>query len=197
MRLFIALPLPQKAEQFLGNIIEDLRQKEQKVGKVKWVDSKNIHLTMKFLGETDENKIEDISTAIKKTAGKHSSVNCTINKINGFPNLNRPRIIWAGLENENNDDNLIKLENIASDIDTEMSQLGFEKENRKFKSHLTLGRVKDNKDLHNLTKYLESLKIQPEDLLFDKIVLFKSTLTPKGAIYERLYESDLGGFVFE
>ncbi|MCP4706091.1 MAG: RNA 2',3'-cyclic phosphodiesterase [candidate division Zixibacteria bacterium] len=192
MRLFIALPLPEKAEQFLGNIIDDLIQKR---GKVKWVDSKNIHLTLKFLGETDEQYIDDISTAIKKTATKHSSIKSTINKINGFPNLNRPRVIWAGLEDI--DDCLDKLENIALDIDNEMSVIGFEKENKKFKSHLTLGRVKDNKNIGELTKYLETYRIQPQAVLFDKIVLFKSTLTPQGAIYERLYQADLGEFVFE
>ncbi len=192
MRLFIALPLPEKAEQFLGYIIDDLKQKR---GKVKWVSSKNIHLTMKFLGNTEKSKIEDIKSAIKKTASKHSQINSTINKINGFPNLNRPRVIWAGLDN--NENCLDKLENIASDIDDEMSQLGFEKENKKFKSHLTLGRVKDNKNIGELTKYLETYRINPQSVLFDKIVLFKSTLTPQGAIYERLYQADLGGFIFQ
>ena len=190
MRLFIALPLSTEVENFLGNIINDLKQKR---GNVKWVDSKNIHLTMKFLGETDENKVEAIIESIKSVAAKHKSVDCTINKVNAFPNIKRPKVVWAGLE----DINLDKLEKIASDIDNEMSRLDFEKENKKFKSHLTLGRVKDNKDMDELTKYLESYKIQPYDILFDKIVLFKSTLTPQGAIYERLYEANLGSFVFE
>lgn len=192
MRLFIALPLSKDVEQFLNNIILDLKQKR---GKIKWVDSKNIHLTLKFLGETNENKIDSIINAIKNTASKYSSVNCTINKVNAFPNIKRPKVVWAGLEDQNN--SLDKLESIAIDIDNEMSQLRFEKENKKFKSHLTLGRVKDDKDLHELTKYLESYQIQPMAVLFDKVVLFKSTLTPDGPIYERLYEADLGGFVFE
>jgi len=189
MRLFIALPLPDDVEQYLGSIIDDLKQKR---GKVKWVDSKNIHLTIKFLGETEESKVESISTAIKKVAGNHNSIKCTINKIGAFPNLMRPKVIWAGMQN-----NIDKLEAIASEIDNEMSELGFEKENRKFKSHLTLGRVKDNRDLYYLTKYLESYRIEPQDILYDNIVLFKSTLTPDGPIYERLCEVNLGGFVFE
>ena len=189
MRLFIALPLPDEVEKFLENIIKEFKQKP---GKVKWVDSNNIHLTLKFLGEADQNKVEDISESIKSVASKHKSIKCTIDKIGGFPNLKRPKVIWAGL-----DGNIEKLESVASDIDTEMSQLGFEKENRKFKSHLTLGRVKDNKDLSELTKYLTDYKLQPKTILFDKIVLFKSTLTPKGPIYERLCEAELGGFVFE
>ncbi len=192
MRLFIALPLHNEVEQFLGKIIDDLKQKRSKV---KWVDSKNIHLTMKFLGETDESKVEAIIESLKSVASKHKSIECTINKINGFPNLRNPRVIWAGIENKK--DNINKLEAIALDIDNEMSQLEFEKENKKFKSHLTLGRVKDDRNIDELTKYLESYKIQPMAVLFDKIVLFKSTLTPDGPIYERLYEADLGGFVFE
>ena len=188
MRLFIALPLSDDVEQFLSNIILDLKQKR---GRVKWVASKNIHLTMKFLGETDESKVEAISTALKKVAGKHSSVKCTIDKIGGFPNLKRPKVIWAGLK-----DNIDKLEVIASDTDDEMALLGFEKENRKFKSHLTLGRVKDAGDLYELTNYLESYQLHPKEIMFDRIVLFKSTLTPHGPIYEKLCESELGGLMF-
>ena len=192
MRLFIALPLPDEVEQFLSNTIDDLKQKQ---GRVKWVDSKNIHLTMKFLGETDESKIEAISTAVKKVASRYSSVKSTIYKIGGFPNLRRPRVIWAGIENKK--DNIEKLEAIALNIEDEMAELGFEKENRKFKSHLTLGRVKDNRNLAKLTEYLENYQFQPQDILFDRIVLFKSTLTPDGPIYERLCEAKLGRFIFE
>ena len=189
MRLFIALPLSDDIERFLSNIIDNLKQKR---GQVKWVNSKNIHLTMKFLGETDKSIIEAISTTVKKVASKHSSVKCTIDKIGGFPNLRRPKVIWAGIE-----DNIDRLEAIVSDIENEMAGLGFEKENRKFKSHLTLGRVKDNRNLYELTKYLESYQLQPKEILFDKIVLFKSTLTPDGPIYERLIEAELGGHIFE
>lgn len=189
MRLFIALPLPQEIVQFLGNIVADFRQKP---GKVKWVNPKNIHLTLKFLGETDNGKVEAISRSIKNTAGKHPSINNIIDKIGGFPNLRRPKVIWAGLT-----DNIDKLEDLASDIDSEMTELGFEKETRKFKSHLTLGRVKDNRDMSDLAKYLESYQIQPMAVLFDKIVLFKSTLTPAGPIYERMFEAGLGQHIFE
>lgn len=192
MRLFIALPLPDEVEQFLSNVILDLKQKR---GRVKWVASKNIHLTMKFLGETDENKVEAIIKSIESVAAKHKSVECTIDRIGGFPNLRRPRVIWTGIENK--EDNIDKLEAIASDTEDEMARLGFEKENRKFKSHLTLGRIKDARDLYELTNYLDGYQLHPKEILFDRIVLFKSTLTPHGPIYERLYETELGGFVFE
>ncbi|HHI02531.1 MAG TPA: RNA 2',3'-cyclic phosphodiesterase, partial [candidate division Zixibacteria bacterium] len=184
--------LSDDVEQFLGGIILDLKQKR---GRVKWVASKNIHLTMKFLGETDENKVEAIIESIKSVAAKHKSVECTIDRIGGFPNLRRPRVIWAGIEKK--EDNINRLEAIASDIEEEMTPLGFEKESRKFKSHLTLGRVKDNRNLYELTKYLENYRLEPKEILFDKIVLFKSTLTPDGPIYRRLCEAELGGFVFE
>ncbi len=181
MRLFIALPLPPEVEESLGKIIFVLKQKR---GRVKWVNSKNIHLTMKFLGETDEIKLDGICQSLSRIALKHKSIISIIDRIGGFPNLKHPRVIWAGLR-----ENIDRLEAVASDVEAEMAGFGFEPENRPFKSHLTLGRVKDNSDLHELTKYLESNQFPPERVLFDRIVLFKSVLTPTGPIYERLSES--------
>jgi len=183
MRLFIALPLDRETENALGKIILDLKQKR---GRVKWVAANNIHLTVKFLGETDENKVAAISEAVKQVAEKHSPVESVIDRLGGFPNLKKPRVIWAGLKS-----NIEKLEAVALDVDSEMQNLGFEPENRKFKSHLTLGRVKDSRDIYDLTGYMESYTLAPLDIKFDTLVLFKSTLTPRGPIYERLLEAKL------
>lgn len=189
MRLFIALPLPTQIEEFLGKIIFTLKQKP---GRVKWVTPKNIHLTVKFLGDTEENKVNSIIESIKSIASKHQSVECTIDRIGGFPDIKRPKVIWAGTR-----DNIDKLEAIAADIEDKMTSLGFERENRRFKSHLTLGRIRDNRYIAELTEYLENYMFPPETVLFNSIVLFKSTLTPKGPIYERLYEAELGVQIFE
>ena len=78
-----------------------------------------------------------------------------------------------------------------------MSQLGFEKESKKFKAHLTLGRVKNSNDLSNLNNYISDYKVEPKQLIFDKLCLYKSTLTPQGPIYECLHEVKFGEERFE
>ena len=76
-------------------------------------------------------------------------------------------------------------------IEYELEKIGFEKENRPFKSHLTLGRVKDNFGIADLAAAVEKYDFSPEPVVFDRIVLFKSTLTRQGPIYERLFETEL------
>ncbi len=183
MRLFIASPLTAEIEETLAEIIFDLKQKR---GRVKWVDAKNIHLTLKFLGETDEIKVEPIKSAIQQIAARHNKIDSSINKVGVFPNLNRPRVIWVGLS-----EGIDALKALARDTENEMANLGFEIEKRPFKSHLTLGRVKDDAGLYDLKEAIKSFELKPQAMTFDKIILFKSTLTPSGPIYDRLFEANL------
>jgi len=183
MRLFIAMPLPKNIEESLGKVIFVLKQKRTRVS---WVAPKNIHLTLKFLGETDEQKVKPISEAIAGVAAKYGVINSGIDQIGAFPNLNRPRIIWAGLSEETE-----TLAAIAFDMENEMEKLGFAREARAFKSHLTLGRVKDSFNLGELAEAVKKYEFAPEKALLDSIVLFKSTLTAQGAIYERLFQAPL------
>ncbi len=191
MRLFIALELPKEIKSSLSNIIDDLNKHCSDRSAVKWVNPKNSHLTLKFLGETDKNLIENIKEDISKAGQKFQSINCKIIKIGGFPNLIKPRVIWSGLETENDD-----LINLAEKIDHLMSQHGFEKENRRFKAHLTLGRVR-GRDIDHLTDYMQSYKFDEIPLVLNKLCLFKSTLTPNGPIYDKLHEIILGEERFE
>lgn len=183
MRLFIAMPLPDEIEELLGKAVFVLKQKRTRV---KWVAPKNIHLTLKFLGETDEEKVASISDSIRKVAEKYNTVHSRLDKLGAFPNLNRPRVVWAGLS-----DGIDILTTVASDIETEMARLGFEKENRPFRCHLTLGRVKDNFNLAELADAISNYELTPTDVTFSSIDLFKSTLTPRGPIYDRLFEAEL------
>ncbi len=183
MRLFIATPLTEEIEETLAEVIFDFKQKR---GRVKWVNPKNIHLTLKFLGDTDERLVAPIKKAIEETTSRHNKIESTINRVGVFPNLNRPKVIWAGLS-----EGIEALKSLAGDIENEMAKLGFEKEKRPFKSHLTLGRVKDSSGLHDLGEAIKNYELTPQKLIFDRIILFKSTLTPSGPIYDRLFEANL------
>jgi 2'-5' RNA ligase len=184
MRLFIALPLEKAVEDHLGKLIITLKQKG---GQVRWVAPKNIHLTVRFLGDTEDDLVPQLGGIIDETAKKFTPVQTQIDRLGAFPNLHRPNVIWVGLH-----DNTDILAELANDVEAGVRRLGIEPDPKTFKAHLTLGRVKDSRGLESLTGFVQSHQFAPIPLLFDRIVLFKSTLTPQGSIYERLHESVLG-----
>jgi 2'-5' RNA ligase len=183
MRLFIAMPVPRDIQEELGRIVFLLKQKG---GSVKWVIPKNIHLTMKFLGDTEENLVDSINEQIDAIAHDSAAVETIITRLGAFPNLSRPRIIWAGL-----DKNIEALAEVSGKVEEAAKALGFEAEERRFKAHLTLGRVRQAAGLGNLTSYMKSLDIPSMSFTMDRLVLFKSTLTPRGPIYDQLHEAVL------
>ncbi len=183
MRLFIALPLGPEVKDALGRIISDFKRHG---GPVKWVKPENIHLTLRFLGETDESLVGKIKTEIDTVAAAHARVQTSISRLGGFPNLNRPRVIWVGIEH-----NLELLSKMARQMELRARTLRFDKESRAFKAHLTLGRVRQPQGLEGLTQALDKYVLEEIPVMFDRIVLFKSTLTPQGPIYDRLHEAAL------
>jgi 2'-5' RNA ligase len=184
MRLFIALPLPREIEEELGKIIFVLKQKG---GRVKWVAPKNIHLTVKFLGEVENDKVEDIKKAVTTIAGKYPIIKGRINQLGGFPNLSRPRVIWVGLEGE-----IERIMALVEEVEAAMERLGFAREEKKFSPHITLGRIKESYGIGDLVNLLKSHQTAPMELALDNLVLFQSTLTPQGPIYKSLCLARLG-----
>lgn len=181
MRLFIAFPLEPTVRDKLAAIIDDLKPA---CDAVKWVTRQNIHLTSRFLGETHENQIPKIIVKLDHIAAKYRPFETVINTIGAFPNPRRPRIVWVGT-NQNVD----LLINIATDVELAMQSIGFEAETKRFKAHLTLGRVKDPRRLDDLPECLENYRFEPIPLSFDRLVLYKSTLQRTGPIYDRLHEA--------
>ena len=184
LRLFIASPLPHEVEIELDRLLTLLRPKGPEV---KWVQANNIHLTVKFLGDTEEKLVDKITGAIDDVVAGYPVFETAIDLVGGFPNLAQPRVIWVGGSQP-----IDEAARMARDIDRRMHELRFEKEKRPFKAHLTLGRVREGRSVAALAAYLETFKLQPIPLKLDRMVLFKSTLTPKGSTYERLHEAMLG-----
>ncbi|MEA2030455.1 MAG: RNA 2',3'-cyclic phosphodiesterase [candidate division Zixibacteria bacterium] len=186
MRLFIALPLTQQAKQKLSDILSELRQYG---GKVKWVNPEIIHLTVRFLGDTDENVVGDLGDLLDKIASDYEPIETTIDSLGGFPNLKQPRVIWAGLADGPPVESCAEL---TEKVEQAVRYFGFLPDNKRFRPHLTLGRVKGSKGLSNLLDQIIDYRLDPIPLTLDRICLFKSTLTPRGPIYECLHEAKLG-----
>jgi 2'-5' RNA ligase len=150
---------------------------------VKLVEPGNIHITVKFLGDTDENHIDAIEQSIKESVLAIKPFSIILKGTGVFPNQNYMKVIWIGITDEGN------IETIARAIDEKLEPLGFKKENRGFSPHLTVGRVKTARNKDQLLKVIGNYKtveftIQNVQL----ITLKKSELTPKGPIYTTIRE---------
>ena len=184
IRTFIAISIPPTILTRISLIQADLKKYNCRIS---WVKTKNIHLTLKFLGETNEEMIDDISEMLSKATESISQFSVSIKETGVFPDYRRPRIIWVGAESDND-----LLGKLASNIDDKMSCLGFKKENRRFNAHLTLGRVKDSQGIQPILKELKNNEdFKAGTFLVEGVSLIKSELHSTGAIYTPLRKISL------
>lgn len=148
---------------------------------VKLVEPEYIHITLKFLGDTNESLIDKIEEIMKNSVNDMDSFEIKLKNVGVFPNQNYIKVLWIGIENKD------KIEIISQKIDKDLSELGFKKEKRGFSAHLTVGRVRSAKNKDNLLQIIEKYKdIEFLNFKVDSIKLKKSELTPKGPIYSTL-----------
>ncbi len=187
MRTFIAIELPKEIKDALARLQEKLKSTG---ADVKWVEPDNIHLTLKFLGEIDEQKLDKIALILENIAKDKSSFHICISSIGAFPRNSSPRVIWVGIDKGDKE-----TKEIAKQLEEKIQKIGIPKEDRSFSSHITIGRTRSALNLQKLVQELKTLEndLGIKGMEFDatKITLFKSTLTPKGPIYEVLKEADL------
>jgi 2'-5' RNA ligase len=184
MRLFIAFPLPEPVPTQLDEIISSLRRPGDNI---KWVRPENLHLTVRFLGETDERLVPSLAVQIDRAAREAAPAECVIDRVGCFPNRSRPRVIWVGLSGSTD-----ILTSLAANIELAVQDMGFSPEKKRFQPHLTLGRVRRNGKAGDLTERLDGYRLEPLPLRLDRLALIKSTLTPAGPIYQVLHEAVLG-----
>jgi 2'-5' RNA ligase len=185
-RAFIAIDLPESVKSFLSEAQEAL--KLYGFG-VKWVRPQNIHLTLKFLGNIATADTDKIAEALTLAARNCPVVSLAAKGIGVFPNPRRPRVIWAGLKGQ-----VEILENLQQTLDAHLSELGFARETRAFKSHLTLGRVKGKIAPARMKAAIEKLKeFESESFEINQVTLFKSDLQPAGAVYTKVQAIDFQG----
>ena len=183
IRLFIAFPIETAVRQHLSVVTDRFKPISTNV---KWVDPKNMHLTARFLGDTDPGMVQSLVGAVQSTCQKFGPVKATVDRIGGFPNLRRPRVIWAGLS-----ESAEALTDIVAKLQEELGQLGIGTDDKRFKAHLTLGRVKQPRGIERLAEELDRFKFEPIDIVFDRLELIESTLTPQGPIYRTLGSGEL------
>lgn len=184
MRLFIALKLSKKQQHEVGALQSKLKSFLQGV---KWVRPENMHLTLKFLGETDSSSVHHIKKALEKAASCQSTFRLGFGKTGVFPNPRKARVLWIDLDSGKDETH-----NIAEKVQNCLFEEGFPKENRDFQPHLTIGRIRTPIARDQLNVFLEqerSFRTSVESV--NEIVLFQSILDRYGASYKEIHKIPL------
>lgn len=184
IRTFIAAPIPEEIRKKLKDIQAELRKHEN--GAVRWTNPDGIHLTFHFLGEIEESGVRDLGEMLKEAVSACRSFSCRVRGLGAFPNLQRPRVFWAGLEIGS------EAEKLHQALKAGLVRLSYPVESRAFSPHLTLGRVKSPS---GLTAVISQVGARKETELGEfearEIILFKSDLRPGGSVYTPLVTQTL------
>jgi len=183
MRSFIAINLDDSLRTEIDSATAELKSGNWDV---KWVSPANLHITLKFLGEIPEDALQGIRDTLLSIAPRHESFAFKLKGVGIFPDKKRPRVIWIDLlESEK----LIKLQ---KEVENSLLTIGFNKEDRPFSPHLTIGRVRSSGGKESLLRAVETLKDKDfGNIGVNKVSLMKSELKPGGAQYTTIAEFSL------
>jgi 2'-5' RNA ligase len=188
IRAFIAIELPDPVKKDLSSIIDSLRPSEYPC--VKWVSPQGIHLTLKFLGNIAPEQVPRIADAIAQAAQGTPPLKLQVGGLGCFPNLQRPRVIWVAVTGD-----VEPLITLQRSIDQALAPLGFAIEKRPFSPHLTLGRLRERAsqgERGSIGDLITATECEAGSATeVNQISLMRSTLTPSGAIYNRLAAVEL------
>jgi 2'-5' RNA ligase len=188
LRVFIAIELPARACDAIQKQTSRLRQT---LGSdfIRWVPCQNMHLTLKFLGDTAVTHLDFLKQMLVREAELHSQFEMQLGGVGCFPNQRSPRVLWVGIHAPSD------LTSLQRGIESGASRLGYKPESRPFSPHLTIGRVRENASLVEIQKIRSVLEtVQPGNITIvkaDSVHLFKSDLQPGGSVYTKLFSTPL------
>ena len=173
MRLFVAINLPSNVKDYLYDLCKKINSNNIKVN---WTHKKNLHLTMKFIGEVGDSKLNEIKDRLSHIEYEKFSLN--LDTIGFFPNNNFIRIIWIGVNPEE------KVIELQKKIDSGL--LDLISKDQRFDAHLTIGRIKNIKNREEFIKKIKDTKLEKIQFNVNEFKLMKSTLSKDGPTYEEI-----------
>lgn len=183
LRLFIAVELPDEARRLLAAVVRELAESR---ADVKWSHAENIHLTLKFLGDTSEEELPRLTAALDEAAAAVAAHAARLADVGAFPDLRRPRVIWVGLQESTG--RLLALQKRVDEATTYLVA----PDRRGFTPHLTLGRVRGSRNLRELSALAGGYRLaSPAEIPVREIILIRSRLAPGGPTYTPLHRSPL------
>ncbi len=180
-RTFISVNIENR--EILENIVATQKTLIATGADMKPVEPENIHITLKFLGEISETQVLRIKEEIREI--NFTPIKLEVEETGVFPNLRRPRVIWAGIKGE-----IEQLSQVFKELEKKLQSIGFKRERRRFQPHITIGRVRSGRNRENLVH--EILQLQNKiygEIMVNHISFMKSELTRQGPIYTQLATS--------
>ena len=187
IRTFVAVESPPEIRQRAAALVQKL---EAAQAKIRWVGSDAMHWTMNFLGDVPDVEIPAVCAEVQAAAKPFTPFDLEVRGIGAFPSPSRPRTIWLGVT-----EGAEQMELLHAALSRHLAKLGFRPEARRFRPHLTLGRVRDASG--GLDELAELLQKHADYLAgrmsVDEVVVFSSRLERSGAVHERLGAGQLAG----
>jgi 2'-5' RNA ligase len=179
-RTFAAIELPKFVRDRIHNHIRQLRDSVPECHP-SWSRVENIHLTLKFFGDVEQSRISTISAAAARSVKDFAPFETLIAGAGAFPRTTQPRVLWIGV-----DDPTRKLEELQQRFETECAAAGFAKEERAFRPHLTIARIRKPEGARQLAEFNNDLRFEPITLKVNELILFRSELSSQRSKYTPL-----------
>lgn len=186
IRAFIAIHLPEAARAELGRVCALLAE-QMPPRSTRWVEPHLLHLTLRFLGETAVSQLAALSAALDAVTAQYAPLTLHLSALGSFPNRQRPRVIWVGLAGD-----LTAVHALQVDIEQMARHLGWEAEDKPFRAHVTLARIKDGRFLQGINW---GSQVQELVVPVTAVYLIQSQLRPSGPVYTIRHSSALRGDV--
>lgn len=201
IRAFLAVELSQELRAELATVQQELKRRIEPEMKrdtrISWVQPASIHLTMKFLGDMDEQVVDPLLVAVEQAIGSQRSVNVPLERLGAFPRPQSPRVLWLGpSENWEREAEAKRLAEIHGAIEEACEGLGFFRETKPFSPHLTLARIRVGERHVGVVLVKGGVLDRPlslGSLAVEAVVLMKSELKPTGSVYTKLWDVRLRG----
>ncbi|MYG41016.1 MAG: RNA 2',3'-cyclic phosphodiesterase [Nitrospira sp. SB0677_bin_15] len=186
IRTFLAIDLPSSLQLA---IVQHIRPVKRELPRLSWSKPENLHINLKFLGDTTESQVDQIRRAVESAISRVSPFVVELKGFGVFPDDRSPRVLWIGLDGA-----LEHLIALAGCVGQAVVPLGFHQEDRPFRPHLTVARVK--KDRRAVSRTLHGLGAFTApffcgSLSIERVTLFKSELRPDGVVYTKLWDVSL------
>jgi 2'-5' RNA ligase len=176
-RVFCAIELPDTARALVLKHIARLKEAVPDA-RASWSRDSNLHLTLKFLGETPQTSVPDISNAASRAVSGIEPFSIRLEQTGSFPKGSQPRVLWVGI-----DDSSGKLNELHLRLETESAKVGFEKESRPFHPHLTIARLRQPQHARTLAVAHKELEFAPVEIAVSELLVIRSELSSAGSKY--------------